>query len=269
MLDVRELERQWLQYKIKKYLPFAVLSLSLFVIIVILLNINFQKHEEPNKKKTEETTSTTSAPKQPTATLKKPSVPDTDNNTRLTMSTTSQPESKVLKPSMDFLRKMKENTIVPKSEQGTQQRHLQNPSFLRKNQKSTETADAVSVQNDTALTEDQTETKPKIKIEINKTSKKELQAIIKRFKKNNNPTLGVFIAKKYYEMGDYHKAYNYALITNQIDSTIEESWIIFAKSLVKLGHKERAVKTLRAYIEVSHSSKAKILLQNIVTGKFK
>ncbi|MEA3370260.1 MAG: hypothetical protein U9Q40_02900 [Campylobacterota bacterium] len=97
----------------------------------------------------------------------------------------------------------------------------------------------------------------------------DIKHIIKRFKKNNNPALSLFVAKKYYELGDYHKAYNYALITNQINSDIDASWIVFSKSLVKMNEKEMAIKTLKEYIESSHSSSAQILLDEIVSGKFK
>ena len=108
----------------------------------------------------------------------------------------------------------------------------------------------------------------KISIQRRDTSD-DIRHIIKRFKKNNNPALSLFIAKKYYELGEYHKAYNYALITNEIDRDIDASWIVFAKSLVKLNQKEMAIKTLKQYIESTHSSSAKILLDEIVSGKFK
>jgi two-component SAPR family response regulator len=96
-----------------------------------------------------------------------------------------------------------------------------------------------------------------------------MEGIIKRFKKNNSPALSLFIAKKYYEAEDYHNAYNYALITNNINREIESSWIIFSKSLVKLGKKELAIKTLQEYTGQSKSRSAKILLDEIQTGKFK
>ncbi|MGD9719509.1 MAG: hypothetical protein AB7U24_09720, partial [Sulfurimonadaceae bacterium] len=70
-------------------------------------------------------------------------------------------------------------------------------------------------------------------------------------------------------LGDYHKSYNYALITNELNNNIEASWIIFAKSLVKLNEKEMALKTLRQYIEHSGSNQAKLLLDEIRNGKFK
>jgi tetratricopeptide (TPR) repeat protein len=97
----------------------------------------------------------------------------------------------------------------------------------------------------------------------------DLKDVIRRFKVNNSPALSLFIAKKYYQMGDYQKSYNYALITNQINSNIESSWIIFAKSLAKLGKKEMAISMLKQYIDNSHSSRAKILLEELKSGKFK
>ena len=97
----------------------------------------------------------------------------------------------------------------------------------------------------------------------------DIKHIIKRFKKNNNPALSLFVAKKYYELGDYHKAYNYALITNQINRDIEASWIVFSKSLVKLNEKRDGNKNIKEYISNSHSSTAQILLDEIISGKFK
>ncbi len=263
MIDVRELERRWIRYKIKRYLPFAILFISLALIIIILFNIDFQKsnshtdtvlQENRPVKKEQQRQQTTVAKESPRQIIVKKS----------TTPSASQEPSKILQPSMEFLRKIKENTVVPAGNQTIRQQYQKNYSSVE--QSTITNQESSTLENDTEQT---TLQKQKVKIKINKISKKELQALIKRFKKNNNPSLGVFIAKKYYEMGEYRKAYNYALITNQIDNTLEESWLIFTKSLVKLGHKDRAVKTLRAYIDVSHSSKASILLENILTGKFK
>jgi len=66
----------------------------------------------------------------------------------------------------------------------------------------------------------------------------------------------------------YEKASNYALITNQLNKEIEDSWLIFAKSLVKRGKKEKAIQLLREYINKSHSTNAAILLNNIQSGEF-
>ncbi|RLA73513.1 MAG: hypothetical protein DRG78_22425, partial [Epsilonproteobacteria bacterium] len=84
-----------------------------------------------------------------------------------------------------------------------------------------------------------------------------------------NPALSLFIAKKYYELGEYRKSYNYSLKTNNINNDIEASWIIFAKSLVKLDEKKMAVKILKKYISHSDSNRAQLLLNNILSGKFR
>lgn len=106
-------------------------------------------------------------------------------------------------------------------------------------------------------------------INIKRKNDDDLRDVIKRFNNNHNPALSLFIAKKYYQAEDYKNAYDYALATNEINNNIEESWIIFSKSLVKLGKKEMAVETLKRYVDHSHSSQAKQLLEEILSGKFK
>ena len=97
---------------------------------------------------------------------------------------------------------------------------------------------------------------------------KDIQDVIARFKKNKNPALSLFVAKRYYKIGNYQQAYNYALITNELDNNIEDSWLIFAKSLYKLDQKDMAIKTLKAYIQESSSVKAKITLDQMERGTF-
>lgn len=98
-------------------------------------------------------------------------------------------------------------------------------------------------------------------------SMKDVQDVIARFKKNKNPALSLFVAKRYYSAGDYQQAYNYALMTNELNSNIEDAWLIFAKSLYKLDQKDMAIKTLKAYIQQSGSVKAKITLQHMQSGE--
>ena len=97
----------------------------------------------------------------------------------------------------------------------------------------------------------------------------EISEIEDRFRENSNPHLGLYIARYYYERGKYNEAYNYALKTNAINNNMEESWLIFAKSLVKLGKSEQAKKTLQFYISQSNSESAKNLLNSIEQGNVK
>lgn len=101
------------------------------------------------------------------------------------------------------------------------------------------------------------------------TTKSDIDILIKRFKTNKNPTLSLFIAKKYYKQKNYKQAYKYAFITNELDNKLEESWIIFIKSMIKLERKDKAIQTLKQYIQYSNSIKAKKLIEDVRLGKFK
>ena len=283
MNNVRELERRWLRYKIKQYMPYTLLLVSLVIVGAVLYSLFSINKEENNKtlalhkQRSQATPQDTPSPhkivvsKKPekTAQAVQNKVPASKPSKEVLASqekksikyplVSLEKRTKPLEPSLDFLNKMKKNSVFPEEDKGEEpplNTHNQSLQYTTK-----------QLQNEKK--ESSQQKAPQIMIKVKRTSKKELQEIIKRFKRNNNPRLGVFIARKYYNMGDYNKAYNYALLTNQIDSSLEDSWIIFAKSLVKLGQKKRAIKTLKVYIKTSHSNKAQLLLDNILRGKFK
>jgi len=238
MLDIKNLERRWLYYKIEKALPFAILSVfSLLILFIILAFLQSQKVQKIKKipliKKEEE--------------KKHLNIKKVEK--KQPIQTSSFKEEKEVKqlitltPSLSFIDKIsieEPKTIKPQIENTTVERQ--------------ETP--------------KEEEKSKIVIQ-HQDSRKDIQDVLKRFHKNNNPVLSLFIAKKYYELKEYKNAYNYALITNNLDTHIEDSWIIFAKSLVKLGKKQMAIDTLKQYVNHSNSKKASMLLHNIQNGKFK
>jgi tetratricopeptide (TPR) repeat protein len=86
-----------------------------------------------------------------------------------------------------------------------------------------------------------------------------------QFKSTND---SLYLARTYYEKGNYSKAQKWALTTNNLDNKLEESWFIFAKSKAKRGQKKEAIEILSAYIKKTNSAKAKELLNNIKKGKF-
>ncbi len=183
--------------------------------------------------------------------------------------------AKPIAPSIDFLdsykepqnepiknQPIKENTIVQKPEIVEPIEEI----FLEKTLE-----ESPKVQSE-PTTEVVLKDEPKEPMQISiskKDSKDELDSVIKRFENNKNPALSLFIARKYYTLGEYKKAYDYALITNNLDSKIEDSWIIFAKSLFKLGQKDDAIATLKEYVSFSKSQAASMLLKDIQSGKFK
>lgn len=251
MLDIHELESRWLKYKLKSYLPYIVISVSSTVILVAgytLYNSNIAP-----------TTFVEKEIEKPIVIIKKQVQEIEPKIVEIKEVILAKPlkiEKVTLKPSMDFIEKIRINP-TPYSEK----RVIDIPKKKIQEKK--------ELQEEKVKKEPKVDKKESASINIKRQNTYEdINHVIGRFNNNNNPALSLFVAKKYYEMGEYKKAYNYALITNDINNNIETSWIIFAKSLVKLGKKDMAVNTLHKYINHSKSNKAKILLDEIISGKF-
>ena len=279
MLNTRELEKKWLAYKIKSYIPHAIiisaiLTIAIFVNmikeakttqekeIVAIINATDVKKDKIEVKQVPEQIST---PKP-----KKIEVIE-EYVAKQEQTTIERYEELKLKPSLSFMKKIQSSNFPYYQEEvGSKKTNAK-----KTNKQKEKTLDIAILETPTvessALTKinnDEELTDNRIVIDRHN-AKDDINTIIKRFKKNNNPALSLFIAKKYYELGDYHNSYNYALITNQINNSIEDSWIVFSKSLVKLDKKDMAIKTLKDYIKDSYSNNAKILLDDIQSGKFK
>jgi len=263
MLNINELEQRWKVYKLKSYLPHAVISFSL-IVIVSIISIVLSKQAEV---KTQQTKKDTVVQKQPirVSSTTQHNNSNTENKNLVADTSEAQVIKKsdkvVLKPSLDFIKDMQIQP-TPQPIVATQQEVL--TKVEKEIQKPTIQATPVPIVEEVDAQEDE----KSINI-TRKTTQNDINEVIKRFNKNNNPALSLFIAKKYYDLGEYRKSYNYALITNEINNDIESSWIIFAKSLVKLNEKDKAIKTLRKYINHSGSNRATSLLDRITSGKFK
>jgi len=88
-----------------------------------------------------------------------------------------------------------------------------------------------------------------------------------RFEFAKDKSDSLFLAKYYYDKMEYAKAAKWALETNKLDNTVEESWLIFAKSLVKQGKRIESLKVLKAFLEQGGSTKARALMDKIRRGK--
>ncbi len=250
MHNIHELENRWRNYKIRKYLPHAGATITaLFLLTYVFITVSAPKTKDAQdvveEKNIEYLAIEDRKFKEELVQTKNVVVNNSDN------------ESLILNPSLDFIKNLQSNSITiyePKTEIIS----------------SYQTQNLSSIENDTEIEYiiEQDEEIATISFVKQKTSD-DIDHVIKRFEKNNNPALGLFIAKRYYKLKDYQKSYSYAFLTNEISADIDESWIIFSKSLVKLGKKEMAIKTLLKYIQQSNSNNAKVLLENIRTGKFK
>jgi len=285
MINVNELEAKWLKYKIKSFIPHIVIFLSITIISAVFILFN-AKSVQTN------TVEVSSIQKLKTESKKEIPIVKTEQKIILEQKKVllkPQPKAKIeeivkvqsiiqekqktihnyntqknrLSPSLDFMAKLQGDTL-PYFDTGSQDRITEVTTK--------ETPAKVEIQK-TPKRSVRTPIQPIVKkssIQIDRqNTHDDISQVIKRFKKNNNPALSLFIAKKYYQLGEYHQSYNYSLMTNEIDNDIEASWIIFTKSLVKLHEKSMAIETLKKYISHSNSHRAKILLDDITSGKFK
>lgn len=122
--------------------------------------------------------------------------------------------------------------------------------------------------NNEAPADEEIETRKKIHLEIiDTTSVSGYKDVEKRFFESHDIDDALFLAKSYYKNGNYEKAEYWALETNKLDESKEESLLIFVKSKVKLGHKNEALSILNAYLKQSDSQEAKKLLYRIENDK--
>lgn len=304
MLNLIDLEARWLRYKVRTFLPYVALFIVLLGVLFGLfyylgtltqtqnrvleaaqpksededalekkaqMQVQTQLPSSKNDDATLEVQETQVAQEVPTLTQEQEQVepkPQIKEQIVTAPITPQEHTTRVLKPSMEFMKHIHtQNTSSSNTVES-----YKNGSFQSDTQ-SVNVEPAQNYEEEVVSFEsepDYYEEESSKKIDITrKDSQEDIEAVIRRFNKNNNPALSLFVAKKYYEMGDYHNAYNYALITNNINSQIESSWLIFAKSLVKMGKKELAARTLQEYIQNSHSKSASRLLDDILNGKFK
>ncbi|ATB69576.1 putative transformation system protein [Sulfurospirillum diekertiae] len=111
------------------------------------------------------------------------------------------------------------------------------------------------------------EPKPKGLIKIETHEVNSVQYLKDKFEKTHNITFALMLAEEYYAMKNYTECNKWALMANNVDPDSEKSWIWFAKSKVKLGHKEDAVLALQAYLKSNKSKAAQSLLNQISVGE--
>ena len=256
MLNVYDLEKKYRLYKLKSYIPYMVVFVSLCVILLVIFFVKNSDMFKSNKAQHNQKTLQTQIEQ----------VKITPKEEVIEKEVIEKNETLILTPSLNFMSNIKDSPIEVRQqrEKNTQQEEIEQEEakqevFLKPTNEELESV---------IIEEIELHKSHPLKIQRQNTQN-DLNLVLERFSKNNNPALSLFIAKKYYEMQDYHQSYNYALITNRINDNIEASWIVFAKSLVKLGRRDEAIKTLNSYFKYSKSTQAKTLLEEIERGKFR
>ena len=108
--------------------------------------------------------------------------------------------------------------------------------------------------------------KPRKKVHLNiiqTTASSAYREVEKRFKDSHELDDALFLASSYYSDHNYKKAVYWSLEVNKLNGNIEESWLIFANSKAKTGHKNEAIRILTSYVEKSNSEEAKALLKKL------
>ncbi len=327
MLNIQDLERRWLRYTIKRYIPIVLITSLSIILVIVLSFVISSKDIATNEKHPQNLVFDTN--------IKKSTANILQNNTRQvdkvdpnhSQDDINNSDTDVMTPSMTFLDNFDENmqdsnnytnnmqnnqqnsynnniqnnqgdsysdtnnnnrgyqnrpqNNYPQQQyqQNNNQRVYNNQSGYPNNQQYGYNQPTQTYQNNNYNTQEVNENSnivnqnevtenPNITIDV-KSSSNDIQDVIKRFENNKSPVLSLFLAKYYYSKGNYKMSKSYSLVTNELDSNIDESWILFVKSLMKLGDKKKAKKTLTSYIKHSNSLKAKELYKKINKGKFK
>lgn len=294
MLNINDLENRYKKYKLKAYAIYmTIFVLSTFALLLIYITTIyiynstqaekvFVKHNETKTNNKKDLVLDTNISRNTTTIIT-----ENDNNITKNKDTNNTKEkvnkdlleSKVIfTPSTDFIKNIhlnlsKTNPIanqitnnkITLNTPTKKEEAIVNNTETNNSTKKIKEADVPQMQKQQTI---KIENKTPEKITINKENS-DIQDVIKRFNINKNPALSLFLAKRYYQLAEYENSYNYALTTNGIDSKIDESWIIFAKSLVKLNQRDKAIQTLEQYVSSSKSQNARIFLDDLKSGKFK
>ena len=238
MYDIKPLEEEWKKYKKKKRSPWFVLIFSIF--LILLLSLTFLNYKEIDLLKFY------------------------DENTIKTV--TNKPTTLLIDKALTTL-----ETRKPKVSEVKQTEEIEPMEVSSRKHGFIEITGEIPIEEVKTIKKPKIteEEKPRKKIHLNiieTTSVNAYKDVAKRFSQSHDTDDSLFLAKSYYRKGNYKKAEYWALQTNKVNANIEESWLIFARSKVKLGRKNEAISVLTAYIKKSNSVQAKSLLHKIKKG---
>lgn len=123
-------------------------------------------------------------------------------------------------------------------------------------------------QNDTGMVKSKRKKRKNLLIQVSERSGENIVLDIEnRFEFSKDKSDSLFLAKYYYDKNEYASSEKWALETNRLDNSIEESWLIFAKSLAKQGKRIESLRVLKAFSSQSGSVKAEKLMGKIRRGR--
>ena len=247
MYDMKPLEEEWLKYQTKKRKPWY---LFFIFFIVILLSILFLVNKNDIKFNVFENFFATgnNVSNNPTPLSNK-------HNSSFRLLNSALTRLEILEPHTSDLLKFGKNSV---SNNPTTTDMLVDIPILDENGENIASKDDNNVRS-----------KGKVHLDIiETTSISAYKDVEKRFHQSHDIDDALFLAKSYYKKGNYKKAEQWAFETNQLDSTLEESFLIFVKSKIKLGQKNEVISILNQYLKHNNSKDARVLLEEIKNEKF-
>ena len=89
----------------------------------------------------------------------------------------------------------------------------------------------------------------------------DLDALKRKFSQHESYGIAIRIAQEYYTQENYKASLKWAKKANNLDRKKEKSWVLYAKSLYKLGKKAKAIQVLKLYKRFSSSQEVNRILQ--------
>jgi tetratricopeptide (TPR) repeat protein len=94
---------------------------------------------------------------------------------------------------------------------------------------------------------------------------KSLKYLRKKFYASNDVKYAFAIAERFLEMKKYKEALKWSLIANELAPESDRSWLLFAKTKLKMGKRQDAINILQAYLKTYDSNKVSRFLKKIVS----
>jgi tetratricopeptide (TPR) repeat protein len=231
MSDIKSLEEQWRRYRRKRLSKVLLAVLGLLVVLGTPLGYYVGKGRDASQKKEISLADNRTAPVENDLANKNTAIP-----VPAPLKTREAPESKA---GVQGTQSKKKDMVI---------------SFSDANGQVEQVTDQPS--------------RKKMELQINDAkSDRIVKEIEKRFPDTQGYDDAIYLARYYYEKHKYAKAEHWAMQANTIDSSQEESWLLYAKSKAKQGHRVSALRILQAYFDQTGSLRAKDLIDRIRRGK--
>ncbi len=277
MLEIEKLEREWRRYKLKRLSPW-IFSVSTLLLVSIAYLLWFDTDKPLITDKNIQTTEKKeflgydTIEKSVTKNVSRAPVSNNSPSTILSKplekgsqpSTQKKDSSVILNPDTEFLNSFSDSGSL-KNRSTSYLRKMKEHNSETSSYKNRQTVKAKKEKGLTASSKKENGSGTLI-IQSSKTNNT-LAYLIKRFNEKRDPKLASYIAQSLYKKANYEEAVKWSVMANSLDPSSEDTWLVFARSKVKLGQKEEAIRALRTYLNQYTSKNVKSFLRSLEQGR--